>query len=222
MFVSPFSKKGAFVFYMISNRIKIKFVFLSALLISTFLLIGCTASHPRFKSREEPHQPENKISKEHRFSSDVQKEETTEDDRKVDINSIRENIAKNNLDKSVRQKVILDVLSMIGTPYSMGGRDGKGIDCSGFSKKIYESSFGIQLPSSTEEQFKLGKSIEKENLEFGDLVFFNTTGKTPSHVGIYLGDFLFAHASVSYGVTISSLLSSYYKKRYVGARRILD
>lgn len=201
---------------------KIKIILTTSFLILTLFLISCTGSYPRFKSKEEKPQPENRITKEHRFSSDVVKEETTEDDRKVDINSIKENIKRNAIDRSVRNKVLLNVLEMIGTPYSLGSRDGKGIDCSGFSKKIYENSFGIKLPPTTEEQFQLGISVDKENLEFGDLVFFNTTGKAPSHVGIYLGDYLFAHASVSYGVTISSLLSSYYKKRYIGARRILD
>ncbi len=204
------------------NRISIVILYLTFLTIFTYFLLGCAGSQPRFKSKEDYPKVEPKISKEHRFSSDIVKEETSEDDRKVDINSIKENISRNNLDKSLRNKVLLDVLSMIGTPYSSGGKDEKGIDCSGFSRKIYESSFGIQLPSSTEEQYKLGRSVKDSELEFGDLVFFNTTGKIPSHVGIYLGDNLFAHASVSYGVTISSLYSSYYKKRYVGAKRILN
>lgn len=203
-------------------KIPIVLFYLTFLSISAYFLIGCTGSQPRFKSKEDYSKSEPKISKEHRFSSDIVKEETSEDDRKVDINSIKENISKNYIDKSLRNKVLLDVLSMIGTPYSLGGKDEKGIDCSGFSKKIFESSFGIQLPSSTEEQYRLGKSVSDSELEFGDLVFFNTTGKIPSHVGIYLGDNLFAHASVSYGVTISSLYSSYYKKRYIGAKRILN
>lgn len=203
---------------------KFLFILTYIILISIFsyLFAGCSGSQPRFKSKEDYSEPESKINKEYRFSSDIVKEETAEDDRKVDINSIKENINRYNLDKSQRNKVLLNVLSMIGTPYSLGGKDENGIDCSGFSRKIYESSFGIQLPPSTEEQYRLGISVSDSELEFGDLVFFNTTGRIPSHVGIYLGDNLFAHASVSYGVTISSLYSSYYKKRYIGARRILN
>ena len=67
----------------------------------------------------------------------------------------------------------------------------------------------------------LGTPVASEELKFGDLLFFNTTGKNPSHVGIYIGDDMFAHASVSFGVTLSSMYSSYYKKRYTGARRII-
>jgi cell wall-associated NlpC family hydrolase len=67
----------------------------------------------------------------------------------------------------------------------------------------------------------MGVEVERDSLQFGDLVFFNTTGRAPSHVGIYIEDYLFAHASVSSGVTISSLESTYYKGRYVGARRIV-
>jgi murein DD-endopeptidase / murein LD-carboxypeptidase len=64
--------------------------------------------------------------------------------------------------------------------------------------------------------------VEKEQLRFGDLVFFNTTGYAPSHVGIYIEDDLFAHASVTQGVTISSMESTYYRKRFVGARRVVE
>jgi cell wall-associated NlpC family hydrolase len=71
-------------------------------------------------------------------------------------------------------------------------------------------------------QYGVGSDVAKPDLQFGDLVFFNTTGRSPSHVGIYIEDDLFAHASVSYGVTISSLESTYYRKRYVGARRVVE
>jgi cell wall-associated NlpC family hydrolase len=63
--------------------------------------------------------------------------------------------------------------------------------------------------------------VEAESLMFGDLVFFNTTGTIPSHVGIYIEDDLFAHASVTNGVTFGSLEAEYYRERYVGARRIV-
>jgi len=87
---------------------------------------------------------------------------------------------------------------------------------------VYKNSIAKPLPRTSSEQFKLGSAIEYADLKFGDLVFFNTTGESASHVGIYLGDDLFAHASISLGVTISSLESSYYKKHYEGARRIVE
>jgi cell wall-associated NlpC family hydrolase len=78
----------------------------------------------------------------------------------------------------------------------------------------------VTLPRTAREQFASGKGVDESSLLFGDLVFFNTTGSGASHVGIYLEDDLFAHASVSYGVTISSLESTYYRKRFLGARRL--
>lgn len=190
------------------------------------MIFGCAASEPRFRSKEPPKKNDTEVVKEYRFSSEIAKEEAAEDDRKVDINSVRDKILhrpdNTDMKTSSRDKLLLEVLSLVGTPYSYGGNSKDGIDCSMFSCQIYEKSFGIKLPRSTEEQYRLGKKISLSELDFGDLVFFNTTGRVPSHVGIYLGDDLFAHASRLFGVTISSLQSSYYKKRYVGARRIVE
>jgi len=96
------------------------------------------------------------------------------------------------------------------------------MDCSAFTAHVYQTAVGCSLPRSTADQYTIGRSVRGGRLRFGDLLFFNTTGESPSHVGIFIGDDLFAHASVSYGVTISSLQSSYYKKRYIGARRIIE
>lgn len=192
-----------------------------------FSLMSCAGSTPRFKSKANSQQQIPPQSKEFRFSYEkAKKEEAAEDDRKVDISSVREKFihpAEAAVPNVVQHdKVLTEVLGLIGTPYSYSGDDEKGIDCSGFTCKVYEKSMGIKLPRSTDEQYKVGKDISLEKLEFGDLVFFNTTGRNPSHVGIYIGDDLFAHSSLSVGVTISSLQSSYYKKRYIGARRIVE
>jgi cell wall-associated NlpC family hydrolase len=98
----------------------------------------------------------------------------------------------------------------------------EGIDCSGFASRVYAEATAHLIPRSTTEQFYIGQEVDKGDLQFGDLVFFNTTGRRPSHVGIYIEDDLFAHASVLSGVTISSLESTYYRKRYVGARRMVE
>jgi cell wall-associated NlpC family hydrolase len=87
---------------------------------------------------------------------------------------------------------------------------------------VYKDGAGVQLPRTSAEQSTRGTPAADDGLKFGDLVFFNTTGTTASHVGIYLGDDLFAHASVTLGVTISSLQSSYYQRRYEFARRIVN
>ncbi|MBI4811003.1 MAG: C40 family peptidase [Ignavibacteriales bacterium] len=131
--------------------------------------------------------------------------------------SIRED--NSNIDK---HKVLNDIMLLMGKPYKRSGDDDSGFDCSGFILKIFRDVMGIILPRSTREQYAVGKSISRDSLKFGDLIFFKTKKKSPSHVGIYVGDGLFAHASLSSGVTISMLSGKYYKRRYLGARRIVE
>jgi peptidoglycan DL-endopeptidase LytE len=106
----------------------------------------------------------------------------------------------------------------IGVPYKWGGTTPKGFDCSGFVTYVYKE-FGVTLPRTAEKQYQHGEKIAKNELESGDLVFFATYKKTASHAGIYIGDNKFIHASSSKGVMISELDESYWKKRYLGARR---
>ncbi len=147
-----------------------------------------------------------------------------EDDKNVDISSVLLTIDTSHapLTGINKKKVMDEILALVGTPYSLNGTGGSGIDCSGFTASVYANAIGKDLPHSASAQFLSSRKVEDEDKKFGDLVFFNTTGEVPSHVGIYLGEDLFAHASVSSGVTISSLESSYYKKRYVGVRRVIE
>ncbi|KUP21108.1 hydrolase [Paenibacillus sp. DMB5] len=109
----------------------------------------------------------------------------------------------------------------IGTKYVSGGVSTNGFDCSGFTMYVFDK-IGINLPHQSGSQYQMGTAISRDNLREGDLVFFNTSGRGVSHVGIYVGDGKFAHASSSKGVTISSLSDSYYVNRYVGAKRIMS
>ena len=120
-----------------------------------------------------------------------------------------------------RDHLLLEIVSLLGVPYEYGGAGRGGMDCSAFTEAVYGGALRLRLPRSTADQYAEGTEIGRERLRFGDLVFFNTTGESPSHVGIYIEDDLFAHASVSYGVTISSMESSYYRDRFIGARRIV-
>jgi len=125
-------------------------------------------------------------------------------------------------DLSDKEKLMLEIVRYLNTPYLYGGNDNSGIDCSAFTQNVFMKSLGVKLPRRASEQYRSGRKVSsKEKLEEGDLLFFDTTKNSyPGHVGIYIGEDLFAHASFSKGVTISSLQSSYFKKRYVGARRV--
>jgi len=95
-----------------------------------------------------------------------------------------------------------------------------GIDCSGYVQKVF-GLLDVSLPRTAREQFHIGEPVSKEELSIGDLVFFRTYASFPSHVGIYLGNDLFIHASSrSRKVSIDSLDTPYYVKRFIGAKRL--
>ncbi len=107
-----------------------------------------------------------------------------------------------------------------GTPYHYGGSGRRGFDCSGFTAYVY-SRKGIRLPHSAAEQFNVGRRVPAGQLKQGDLVFFHTTRRGISHVGIYVGNGKFVHASSAGGsVRVDSLTSGYYRERFRGARRV--
>lgn len=119
-------------------------------------------------------------------------------------------------------KLIMFAKKLLNIPYKFGGNSILGIDCSAYVKKVY-GFLGIELPRTAREQFVKGEEIPKDDLSIGDLVFFRTYASFPSHVGIYLGNNLFIHAS-SRGkkVKIDNLDAPYYLKRFIGAKRLLN
>lgn len=116
-------------------------------------------------------------------------------------------------------KVVEYAKQFLGKPYVWGASSGKAFDCSGFTVFIMKK-FNVSLPRTASGQFSSGTKVNKEDLQAGDLVFFTTYKKGPSHVGIYIGGNKFIHASSGVDkVTITDLGTQYYNKRYLGARR---
>lgn len=121
----------------------------------------------------------------------------------------------------LRQRVVSTAKQYQGVPYVWAGTTPSGFDCSGFTQYVFKAC-GMTIPRTCQDQYTLGTYVSKDNLQPGDLVFFQNTYKTGiSHVGIYVGDGMFIHASSSKGVTISNLYSTYYINHYYGARSVL-
>lgn len=123
---------------------------------------------------------------------------------------------------STAAKVISSAEDKLGSTYVYGDTGKAGFDCSGLVYSIYNNELGISIPRSSRTQSTFGQQVSKSDLQEGDLVFFNTTGNGVSHVGIYVGDGKFIHASSGQGkVMTSSLSEGYYQERYVNATRVL-
>lgn len=129
-----------------------------------------------------------------------------------------ENMVRN-LD--VKSRLMNQYASWKGVRYRLGGSTRKGIDCSAFVQRTFREQFGLELPRSTSGQQDTGKSVSRAKLRTGDLVLFHA-GSTGRHIGIYIGNNQFVHASTSSGVMISNLDEPYWKKRYNEARRVLS
>ncbi len=123
--------------------------------------------------------------------------------------------------KKASDNLIQVAKKYLGAPYKFGGNSTRtGIDCSAYVKKVY-GLFDVRLPRTARDIYKKGDWVKKNSLEKGDLVFFRTYAQFPSHVGIYIGDDKFIHASsASKKVTITNFNKNYYQKRYIGAKRI--
>lgn len=214
------------------------------LLLAVIVLTGCASSSyvKRYKKADES--PKKEIENPKRFSSGDSSNELTRSEIKnedvpeagddedpgapktgVDLGLFKSKYKlteKYNLNLSKREKLLFEIINYLETPYRYGNSSTEGTDCSGFTRTTLEA-IAVPLKRSAREQYQQGESLNKNELTFGDLVFFNTRRKAfPGHVGIYLGDDLFVHASTSSGVIVSSLNEDYYKKRYVGARRVTE
>lgn len=158
----------------------------------------------------------------------IKKEEVKEaivvkSDNSAILATIENEIKKSN----TIDNILKEASTYLGTPYRMGGMTRSGIDCSAFVLSVFGSVAGINLPRVSSDQAQQGETVEKSNLEKGDLLFFQTVGRRISHVGIVQditpeGEIKFIHASTSKGVIVSSLNERYWGARYKFAKRVLS
>ena len=120
------------------------------------------------------------------------------------------------------ETLINNAMQLIGVRYRWGGNTPQsGLDCSGFVRYVFNDTFGFLLPRKSSQMSKVGLQIRKDELQPGDLVFFNTMRHAFSHVGIYLGDNKFIHApSKGKSIRVDDMTKVYWEKRYNGARRV--
>jgi len=118
-------------------------------------------------------------------------------------------------------KLFQFVYDWIGTPYRFGGSSKKGIDCSAFTKELYSKVFNLDIQRNSRDIFSMVSPVKKDELKEGDLVFFKIHSRSISHVGIYLGNNKFEHAS-NKGVSINNLDDDYYSRYFYRGGRLLD
>lgn len=125
---------------------------------------------------------------------------------------VYDDLNKNKMEKSFDR--------YMGTPYKWGGTEpGRGVDCSGFTSGVYRDQ-GIIIPRTSKMQYTVGDEVSRDELQYGDLLFFDTLGKGVTHVGVYTGRNKMIHASTSSGVVEVPINTDYWNKRYIGARRL--
>ncbi|VWX35659.1 conserved hypothetical protein [Limnobacter sp. 130] len=119
----------------------------------------------------------------------------------------------------IQNALLAHYSSWAGTRHKLGGTGTNGVDCSSFIQALFEDKFKLQLPRSSREQMTMGERVDIADLRTGDLLFFRT-GPTRRHVGVYMGNDQFMHVSTRAGVEIAKLLSPYWQRHFITARRI--
>jgi len=123
---------------------------------------------------------------------------------------------------SCASELVVNAMGFLGVPYRRGGNNAEtGFDCSGFVRAMYEQTVGLVLPRRADQQAAATQTIDKQELQPGDLVFFNTMRHAFSHVGIYVGDGKFIHSPrTGSQIRVEDMRDSYWQRRFDGARRV--
>jgi murein DD-endopeptidase / murein LD-carboxypeptidase len=115
-----------------------------------------------------------------------------------------------------------EVFDWLGTPYVYGGKSKRGIDCSAFVAQVYKRIYGKALSGAVSDIFNKCLEVDESQLNEGDFVIFNIGGRYLSHIGVYLQNRRFAHATVHGGVMVNSLDEPYYKRYYYKSARLIE
>lgn len=136
----------------------------------------------------------------------------------VQLDQVRQNVSQR------ASELVVNAMGFLGVPYRRGGNTAEsGFDCSGFVRAMYEQTVGLLLPRRANEQAAATQTIDKAELQPGDLVFFNTMRRAFSHVGIYVGDGKFIHSpKPGAQVRVEDMRQSYWQRRFDGARRVMQ
>jgi cell wall-associated NlpC family hydrolase len=198
-------------------RDKNRFISLVLTILFTIFAVGCSGSgageeHVVVKKKKVPKEQYSSV-------SGIEKRSLINQSNLEMLTNIVSEYKSSNVDRDV---VMTKIIELINTPYLWGGTTTYGIDCSAFVQTVFRRALGIELPRTSIMQSTVGDEVGREDLRFGDLVFFNTIGRRISHVGIYLGESYFAHSSSNGGVKVSSLNEDYYYSRFVTARRVIQ
>lgn len=159
-------------------------------------------------------------------TSEVLKEKSSIDKENLESlsSSLERFIVESNLLSTADQdEVMYKVIEYLNTPYLWGGTSKRGIDCSAFVQTVMYQSLGVLIPRTSLEQSMVGETVAREDLKFGDLLFFDTMNKgRTSHVGIYLEDGYFVHSGSRTGVAVASLNSDFYSRVFLHAKRVIN